>query len=93
MFHFYESADSARLTPVEMWGDAAGLSSKPLEAHEYGKYTHGPRATMYGTYAKTWLMPVLYVIFNLLREAAFTIVLFVEGGIQVMDNHAEVALQ
>jgi hypothetical protein len=34
-------------------------------------------------------MPVLHVFFDLLCDAAIIIELFVEGEIQVMDNHAE----
>jgi hypothetical protein len=34
-------------------------------------------------------MPVLHVFFDLLYDAAIIIELFIEGEIQVMDNHAE----
>src|SRR6266496_4462574 len=38
-------------------------------------------------------MPVLYVLVNLPRDAAITVVLLVEGGVQMVDNYSEVALQ
>ena len=42
---------------------------------------------------KSELMPVLHMFFHLLRDSAIAIEFFIEGRIQVMDNHAEVALQ
>ncbi len=64
-------------------------------------FTHGPRATSYANYVKkangmygtAWLMPVFHVLPGLRRDAAVTVVLFVEGGVQMVDNYPKVALQ
>ena len=46
-----------------------------------------------GSYRTAWLMPVLHVLSGLHRDATVAIVLLVESGIQMVDNHTEVALQ
>src|SRR6516162_2710545 len=38
-------------------------------------------------------MPVLHVLSGLRRDAAVTVVLFIEGGVQMMDYHTEIAFQ
>src|SRR2546421_8198630 len=38
-------------------------------------------------------MPVLHVLVNLRLDAAFTIVLFVECRVHMVDDHSEIALQ
>ena len=39
------------------------------------------------------LMPLLHVFVNLRWDAAVAVVLFVECGIHMVDNHTEIALQ
>ena len=73
----------------------------PIEAHEFDLFIHGPRAASYGKYAKkaneshgtAWLMPVLHMLLYLRGDAAVAVVLFVEGGIKMVHNGSEVALQ
>ena len=38
-------------------------------------------------------MPVLHVLSGLRCDAALTVVLLVECGVHMMDNHTEIALQ